>query len=73
MSIDSMKIKVKILPENSTKEIDLNPGSKVYDLLKKIQRRPDSVIVLKGNTPIPVDDILDDKQEISILQVASGG
>ncbi|UCD13207.1 MAG: MoaD/ThiS family protein [Thermoplasmatales archaeon] len=68
-----MKIKIKILPENSTKEIELNPGSKVYDLLKKIQRRPDAVIVLKDKAPIPVDEILDDRQEISILQVASGG
>ena len=68
-----MKITVKILPENSTKEIDLKSGSKVYDLLKKIQLRPDALIVLKGNMPIPVDDILGEEQELSIVQVASGG
>ena len=68
-----MKITVKILPENSTREINLKSGSKVYDLLKKIQLRPDALIVLKGNTPIPVDDLLDEVQELSILQVASGG
>ena len=68
-----MKITVKILPENSTKEIDLKSGSKVYDLLKKIQLRPDALIVLKDNMPIPVDDILGEGQELSILQVASGG
>ena len=68
-----MKIKVKILPDNSMKEIDVKPGSKVYDLLKKIQLKPDALIVLKGNTPVPVDDILKDDQELSILKVASGG
>jgi len=68
-----MKITVKIMPENSIKEVDLKSGSKVYDVLKKINLRPDALIVLKGNTPIPVDEILDEEQELSILQVASGG
>ena len=68
-----MKITVKILPENSGREVDLKSGSKVYDLLKIIQLRPDSLIVLKDNMPIPVDEILDEGQELSILQVASGG
>jgi sulfur carrier protein ThiS len=68
-----MKITVKILPLNSIKEVDLKSGSKVYDVLKKINLRPDAFIVLKGNTPIPVDEILDEEQELNILQVASGG
>ena len=51
IGIDSMKITVKILPENSIKEVDLKSGSKVYDVLKKINLRPDALIVLKGNTP----------------------
>ena len=73
IGIDSMKITVKILPLNSIKEVDLKSGLKVYDILKKINLRPDTCIVLKGNTPIPVDEILDEEQELSILQVASGG
>jgi len=73
MGFDSMKIKVKIFPENSTKEIDVKPGSKVYDLLKKIQLKPDALIVLKENMPIPVDELLSEDQELRILQVASGG
>ncbi|UCF13300.1 MAG: hypothetical protein JSW06_03330 [Thermoplasmatales archaeon] len=68
-----MKITVKILPLNSIKEVNLKPGSKVYDVLKKINLRPDTTIVLKGNTPIPIDEILGEEQELSILQVASGG
>ena len=55
------------------KKIELKSGSKVYDLLEKIQLRPDNLIVLKDNIPIPVDDILDEEQELSIQQVASGG
>ncbi len=68
-----MRIIVKIFPDNLTKKIILSSGSRVNDLLKKINLRPDDIIVLKGNTPIPVDDILYEEQELSILKVASGG
>ena len=68
-----MKIRLnssrKILPRKSISRKD----STVTDLLRMIHRRPDSVIVLKNKTPLPVDDTLLDDQELSILQVASGG
>ena len=68
-----MKIHVKILPKNVTDEIDIKSGSKMYDLLKKINLKPDNIIILRDNTPVPVDDILTDEQELTIIQVASGG
>jgi len=68
-----MKIRVKLIPQNTYQEIDIKKGSTVLDLLRIIQRKPDSVIVLKNKTPLPVDDIIPDTQELSIIQVASGG
>lgn len=68
-----MKIHVKILPKNVTDEIDIKSGSKMYDLLKKINLKPDNIIILRDNTPVPVDDILTNEQELTIIQVASGG
>jgi sulfur carrier protein len=68
-----MKIRIIILPENSTKEVDIEPGSSVNDLLMNIQLKPDAIIVLRDNIPIPVDDILTEEQELRIVQVASGG
>ena len=64
---------MKILPKNVTDEIDIKSGSKMYDLLKKINLKPDNIIILRDNTPVPVDDILTDEQELTIIQVASGG
>jgi len=64
---------VKILPKNVTDEIDIKSGSKMYDLLKKINLKPDNIIILRDNTPVPVDDILTNEQELTIIQVASGG
>ena len=68
-----MRITVKIFPDNLTKKIQIKSGSRVNDLLKKINLRPDDIIVLTENTPIPVDDILYEEQELRILKVASGG
>jgi sulfur carrier protein ThiS len=68
-----MKIKVTLLPQNTSQEIEIKNGSKITDLLKKLHRRPDTVIVLKNKTPLPIDEIIPNDQELSIIQVASGG
>jgi len=68
-----LKIHIKLLPKNVTDEIDLECGSKMYDLLKKINLKPDNIIILRGNTPVPVDDAITEEQELTIIQVASGG
>jgi len=73
MGIDSMKISVIILPNNSFKEVELKSGSKIFDLIRKINLKPDALIVLKDNKPTPVDDTLAEGQKLTILQVASGG
>ena len=68
-----VKITVKILPINIKKEIEIKSGSKISDIIKRIDMKPDSVIILKENTPIPIDDVLNTDQELKIVQVASGG
>jgi sulfur carrier protein ThiS len=68
-----MKIRVKLIPQNTYQQVDLKEDSTIADLLQILHRRPDSVIVLKNKTPLPVDDVIPDSQELSIIQVASGG
>jgi sulfur carrier protein ThiS len=68
-----VKISVKLSREKETKEIDLKDGSTVMDLLKKLNLKPDTLIVLNNDLPIPVDDVLKDKQNLSIILVSSGG
>ena len=68
-----MKIIVKILPRKVLQEVDVPKGSTVSDLLQKINLKPGAFVVLKNNSPIPVDYILIDDQELCILQVTSGG
>ena len=68
-----MKIRVKLSRTKDTKEINLNEGATVKELLKKLQLKPDTIIAMSNNTPIPEDDILNNDQEILIIQVSSGG
>jgi sulfur carrier protein ThiS len=68
-----VKIKVKISRKNYEKEIQLEKGSIVLDLLNKLMIKPDTVVVMSDNIPVPIDDNLKDKQEITIIQVFSGG
>jgi sulfur carrier protein ThiS len=73
MSIGPMKIKITRIPQDTSTVVDIDKGETVQMLLKRLHLRSDAVIVLRGSTPIPVDDTLDDEKELRILQVASGG
>jgi sulfur carrier protein ThiS len=73
MSIGLMKVKITRVPQDTSTVVDINKGDKVEILLKRLRLRSDAVIVMRGSTPIPVDDTLQDEQELRILQVASGG
>ena len=68
-----MEIKAKISRTKETRKINVETGSTVEYLLKKIKLKPNTLIVMSDNKPIPIDDILYDNQEITIIQVASGG
>ena len=68
-----MKIKITRVPQNTSTVIDIKKGETVQMLLKRLALRSDAVIVVKDSVPIPMDDTLDDKKELRILQVASGG
>ena len=68
-----MKITVKISRNNVIKTIDLEKGSKIQDVLTKINMKPDTLIVMNKNKPIPIDDEVKEGDELTILQVSSGG
>jgi len=68
-----VKIKVKLSRINETKEIQLENGSTIENLLEKLNLKPDTLIILDKNVPIPVDSILNHNQEITIVKVSSGG
>ena len=68
-----MKIRVNLSRNNETMDIEIQTGSTVNDVLKKINLKPDTVIVMDKDKPIPIDDVVVDGQNLTILQVSSGG
>ena len=68
-----MEITVKLSRKKEIKKINLQKEPIVLDILKKINLKPDTVIVLSENKPISVDEELKDGQKLTILQVSSGG
>ena len=68
-----MMIKITMIPSNVKKDIDMKTGSTASDLLKKLNLKPDTVIVLRKSIPVPVDDVITDMDELKIVQVSSGG
>lgn len=68
-----MKISIKLSRNNQEKELNLNKGSTVQDILKKIDIKPDTVIVMNKNRPIPIDEKIRENDQLTIIQVSSGG
>ena len=68
-----MKIRVKLSRTNQVKEYFLDNGSTAQDLLKEIDLKPDTVIIMNKEKPIPIDEKLKEKDQLTIIQVSSGG
>ena len=69
----SLIIRVKISRSDKIKEIQIKTNSTILDLLNILNFKPDTVIVMKNDIPIPIDENLENDQELSIIQVSSGG
>ena len=68
-----LQVKVKRIRTKKTQNVKIKEGCKVEDLIYKLNLRPDTLIVMKNNIPIPIDSILNNNQELVIVEVSSGG
>jgi len=68
-----INVKVSVDRNNTNKTLELDNEASVMDLLKKININPVTVIVSRNNELILEDEKLNDKDEIKILSVISGG
>ena len=71
--MDKIKVSVFIDRENKNESLELDNNSIVSDLLKKLDINPVTVIVSRSNELILEDEKLNDKDDIRILSVISGG
>jgi len=71
--VKKIKIAVFIDRENKSANLELDGNRTVIDLLKELKINPVTVIVSRNNELILEDEKLNDKDEIKILSVISGG
>jgi len=68
-----VKLKINFSGSDKIKEIEINNGLLILDLLKKINLNTNKTIVLRNNTPIPIDEKIIEGEILTIIEVSSGG
>jgi len=71
--MSKIKVNIFIDRENKNTSLELDSNSLVADLLKKLNINPVAVIVSRDNELILEEEELNNKDEIKILSVISGG
>ena len=64
---------MKVLLRNPRREVEIAGGRRVKDVLKDLAVVPESVIVIRGDTLITSDQVVDDADTIELRPVMSGG
>jgi sulfur carrier protein len=64
---------VKVLLRNPRREIEVQGPMSVVALLHRLEVNRESVLVIRGDTLVPGDAMLDDGDDVEIRPVISGG
>jgi sulfur carrier protein len=64
---------VKVVLRNPRRELDVPGPMTVIALLHRIDVQRETVLVIKGDTLVPGDALLDDADVVEIRPVISGG
>ncbi len=68
-----MKVTVNLIKESKVLEVDVEEGSTIRELLKKIGYTPQGSVVLRGETPVPEDERVRSNETLTVFLVATGG
>lgn len=64
---------MKILLHHPTREAALAGPKQVWQVLRELEILPDTVLVIRGDTLIADDEMVDDQDTIEVRPVISGG
>lgn len=64
---------MKVQLRNPTRTIDVPGPVSIVALLQRLELDRETVLVIRGGTLVPGDAMLDDRDEIEIRPVISGG
>jgi len=68
-----MRITAELVQGRKTESIELPEAATGFDLLRSLGLAPDAHLVVRGDSPIPLDEPLIDAEHLRILSVVSGG
>jgi sulfur carrier protein len=64
---------VKVRLRNPKRELDVPGPVRVHALLERLELNRETVLVIRGDTLVPGDVLLDDSDVVEIRPVISGG
>jgi sulfur carrier protein len=64
---------VKVRLRNPKRELDIPGPVRVHALLERLELNRETVLVIRGDTLVPGDVLLDDADVVEIRPVISGG
>jgi sulfur carrier protein len=64
---------MKVVLRNPRRELDVAGPMRVHALLDRLEVNRESVLVIRGDTLVPGDALLDDADTVEIRPVISGG
>ncbi len=53
-------------------ELEVEKGKRYSELLEELKINPETVVLVRDSTPVPVDDLVSEG-EITVIRVISGG
>jgi sulfur carrier protein ThiS len=73
MKYRTVNIQVEFFPSKEKRVVKIEGKPTGVELLKDMKLHLDAYILVKNNTPIPIDQELEDGDRIRLLSVVSGG
>ena len=66
-------IKIKVEIDGKTTTIDTEAGKTLESVIRDLGYLPDEILVMLENRPVILEREVEEKMEINIIKVASGG
>jgi sulfur carrier protein len=64
---------VRVLLRNPRRELEIDGPLRVHTLLERLQLNRESVLVIRGDTLVTGDALLEDGDDVEVRPVISGG
>lgn len=70
---ECMKEYIVVYHGEERREIEITGDTTPFDILKQFDQNPDVILVVRNNTPIPLDEKLNSGDTIRLIQITSRG